>query len=122
MDQLYDYTVKASNHYSEGFEPLVAAVNYQGLMSTMRHLLGDDCELVTDQITKNFEKIDTNGDSWLDREEFEDLFNLMLVGSDTEETSSMANVKRGLQRINTCRDMFESSRGIKKSESDMFWR
>jgi hypothetical protein len=123
IDQLFDYTVKASNHYNEGLEPLVETVNYQGVLSTMRHLLGsDDCELVTDQITQNFEKVDTDGYCRLDRDEFEAFLNLMQRGScasDAEDcmSNSMQNVKRGLERMNTCRDMFESGRKTSDSGS-----
>jgi len=116
LDQLFDYTVKASNHYNAGLLPLVGAVNYQGLLSTMRSLLGDDCKLIKDQITKTFEKIDADTDSRLDREEFEFFFDLMLISDQGSE--SIANVKRGLQRMSTCRDMFESSRHPMKSEPD----
>lgn len=116
MDQLYEYTVKASNHYNDGLEPLVDAVSYQGVLSTMRHLLGTDCELVVDQIYKNFDKIDFDGDRQMSRDDFEDFFDLMLAGSDKQEDSSMANIKRGLQRMSTCRDMFEST--AEKSHSD----
>lgn len=115
MDQLYDYTVKASNHYNEGLEPLINKVNYQGVLSTMRHLLGEDCELVTDRITRNFEKINTNGDCRMDSEEFEDFFNLMLSDTDPTQQEDVASIKRGLQRMSTARDMFESGRGGPKS-------
>jgi len=124
IDQLFGYTVKASNHYNEGQEPLVDMVNYQGCLSTLRHLLADDYKSVTDQITENFEKIDTSGFCRLDRGHFEIFFKSMLRigfdGSDTEEpeTSSMRNVKRGLQRMTTTRDMFESGR--KPSGSNEF--
>ena len=83
----------------------------------MKHLLGDDGLLVTNKITQNFEKIDTNNDCRLDRDEFEKFFNLMLLGSDNQEelSSSMVNIKRGLQLVTTCRDMFdESSRPMSK--------
>jgi hypothetical protein len=116
MDQLCDYTIKASNHYNEGSQPLVDLVNYQGVLSTMRHLLGDDCDVVTDQITRNFEKVDSDDDCRLNRDEFEDFLGLMLRGSDTNE--ELASVKRGLKRMSTCRDMFESGRAVSNSSED----
>jgi hypothetical protein len=77
----------------------------------MRHLLGDDCELVTKQITMNFESVDTDGDCEIDRAGFEAFFNLMMVeGSDAKENASIATVKRGLQCMSKCHDMFESSK------------
>ena len=55
----------------------------------------------------------------MDQDDFENFFNLMPVGFNTQEVSSMSNVKRGLQRMSTCRDMFESRGGVsKKSESE----
>jgi len=50
----------------------------------MRHLLCEDIEDVTDKITANFEKIDTNGDCLLERDEFEQFFDLMLVVTDND--------------------------------------
>jgi len=52
----------------------VNVVNYQGVLSTMRHLLGDDIEDVTDKMNANFEKIDTNGDCRLERDEFQQFY------------------------------------------------
>lgn len=54
--------------------------NYGEVKSIMRHLLGDDFELVANQ-------------SGLDRENFEAFFNLMLEGSNTEAKSLFATVK-----------------------------
>ena len=34
-----------------------------------------------------------------------------------DQDDSMVNIKRGLERMSTCRDMFESSSDDKKSES-----
>lgn len=105
MDQLYNYTVKASNN--EGMEPLVSN---RGVLSTFKHLLGSDIN--TAMITNNFDKLDTDSDGKLDREEFELLFNLMMaVDTDTHD---VANVKHGLQRMN----LFESIRHIDNSESE----
>ena len=58
VDQLYDFTVKASNYYDKGLQPdiaLVAVFNYPGVLSTMNNLLGDNLELVADNISKKFE-------------------------------------------------------------------
>ena len=83
----------------------------------MRHLLGDDCELVTKQITMNFEMVDTDGDCEIDRAGFEAFLNLMMLeGSDAEEKASIATVKRGLQRMSTCRNMFESSNNLQSGQ------
>ena len=115
MDQLYEYTVKASNHYSKNRKLQVAAVNYRGVLSTMRHLLGEhDCALVSDQIIKNFAKVDVGNLHLLDRDDFEDFFNLMLKGS---KESSVVSVKRELRRMSTCHDMFDSSRGVVKAKT-----
>ena len=121
IDQLYDYTVKASMYHSgveTGQSP--AAVNYQGVLSTMKHLLGGDYEMVRDQIAENFDKVDSQGRccELLDKEEFESFFNLMLLGSDAQEKSSMVDIRRGLRRMSTCRDMFESSRGNNNNYGD----
>jgi hypothetical protein len=116
IDQLFDYSVKASNYHNEGLEPLVDIVNYQGVLSTMKHLLSDDCELVVDKITQNFERIDADGDCRIDHIGFEHFFNLMLA-SMTDSTQEVADIKRGLQRMSTTRDMFESGRKNLDSES-----
>jgi hypothetical protein len=78
MDQLFDYTVKASRRDDDDV-PLVAA-NYRGVMSTMRHLLGEDIDAVSEKITSNFEKVCDNPDCRIDREEFEFFFRLMTRG------------------------------------------
>ena len=54
--------------------------NYGEVKSIMRHLLGDDFELVVNQ-------------SGLDHEKFEAFCNLMLEGSDAEAKSLFATVK-----------------------------
>mmetsp|Transcript_27925 Transcript_27925/g.59334 ORF Transcript_27925/g.59334 Transcript_27925/m.59334 type:complete len:188 (+) Transcript_27925:945-1508(+) len=99
VNRLYSYTAKASNYDDEGLQhhaTLVALVNHPGLLSAMKHLLGEDFELVADKITSNFEAVDTNADGRMDPDEFERFFELMLMGSDTQEESSIAYVKRGL--------------------------
>eukprot|EP00581_Thalassiosira_minuscula_P014928 CAMPEP_0183730492 /NCGR_PEP_ID=MMETSP0737-20130205/32987_1 /TAXON_ID=385413 /ORGANISM="Thalassiosira miniscula, Strain CCMP1093" /LENGTH=858 /DNA_ID=CAMNT_0025963009 /DNA_START=206 /DNA_END=2782 /DNA_ORIENTATION=- len=121
VDQLYGYTAKASSYYDGGLQTalaLVAAVNYPGILSTMKHLLGDDFELVVDSITKNFEKIDTNGDGRMDRDQFEDFFYLMLVGSNVQEEPSIANVKQWLHVMSSCRDMFESKSDAEQGKDE----
>ena len=80
----------------------------------MRHLLGSDFDLVKLEITRNINKIDTEGDRQINRADFEAFFDLMLT---TDQDDSMVNIKRGLERMSTCRDMFESSSDDKKSES-----
>ena len=95
-------------------------VNYQGVFSTMRHLIGDDIEDVTDKITANFEKIDTNGDCHLERDESKQFFDLMLVVTD-DDTQEVSNVRMGLQCLSTARNMFESSKGsTMKLQEDVF--
>jgi hypothetical protein len=119
MDQLYEYTTKASIFYNETTEPTVGTVQYRGVLSTMRHLLGDDFQLVSDQITTNFERVDTDGDCLLNRIEFEEFFNLMLLGSgSTDEDSVMATVKSGIHQMSTCRDLFDSNNDFAKSDSE----
>jgi len=113
MDQLYEYTVNASNHYSRNLRPQVVA-SFEGVMSTMRHLLGSDFDLVKLEITRHFNKIDTEGDRQINRTDFGAFFDLMLI---TDQDDSMVNIKRGLERMSTCRNMFESSADVKKSES-----
>ena len=113
MDQLYEYTVNASNHYSGDLRPQVVA-SFDGVLSTMRHLLGSDFDLVKLEITRHFNKIDTEGDRQINRADFEAFFDLMLTA---DQDDSMVNIKRGLERMSTCRDMFESSSDDKKSES-----
>ena len=113
MDQLYEYTVNASNHYSGNLRPQVVA-SFEGVMSTMRHLLGSDFDLVKLEITRHFNKIDTEGDRQINRTDFEAFFDLMLT---TDQNDSMVNIKRGLERMSTCRNMFESSADVKKSDS-----
>jgi len=54
--------------------------NYGEVKSIMRHLLGDDFELVVNQ-------------SGLDHEKFEAICNLMLEGSDAEAKSLFTTVK-----------------------------
>lgn len=120
MDQLYEYTVNASDFYNLRIEPTIASVHYRGVLSTMKHLLGDDYHLVNDQITTYFEKVDTDGDSLLDRMEFEEFFNLMLQGSGStdEESSAMATIKSGIDRMSTCRDLFDSNKDTEKTDSE----
>ena len=119
IDQLFDYSVKASNYHNEGLDPLVNMVNYQGVLSTMKHLLSDDCELVVDKITKNFEQIDADGDCRIDRTDFEHFFDLMIACS-TDSTQGVADIKRGLKRMSTTRDMFQSSKIVESESKDEF--
>jgi len=119
MDQLYEYTTKASIFYNETIEPTVGTVHYRGVLSTMRHLLGDDFQLVADQITTNFERVDADGDCLLNRIEFEEFFNLMLLGSgSTDEESVMATIKSGIHQMSTCRDLFDSNKDVAESDSE----
>jgi len=108
MTQLYECTAKATNHHNEDLEPLVATVSYRGVLSTMKHLLGDDGVLVNDKIAQNFEMADADGDGRLDRGEFEEFFGLML-GKQEEMSTSMVQIKRGLQQMTTCRNLFENN-------------
>merc|ERR1712085_81766 len=90
LDQLYEYTAKASNRHSQGLDLLVTMVSYQGVLSTMKHLLGDDGVLVADPIAQNFKMADADGDGRLDPDEFGEFFHLML---DKEEDLSPSMVK-----------------------------
>lgn len=103
VDQLFDYSLKASNYYNESQEPLTNEINYQGVLSTMRHLLANDCDV--DSITKIFERVDKDGNCRLNRVEFEDFMHLLLQGGCNEEIQT---VKQGLARMSTVRDMFQS--------------
>lgn len=115
VDQLFDYTLKASNFYNESQEPLTNEINYQGVLSTMRHLLANDCNV--DSITKIFEQVDVDGNCRLNRLEFEDFVHLMLEGNSNEEIQT---VKRGLAKMSTVRDMFESNKQMKSASKDEF--
>merc|ERR1719389_947759 len=108
MTQLYECTTKATNHQNEDLEPLVATVSYQGVLSTMKHLLGDDGVLVSNKIAQNFDMADADGDGLLDRNEFEGFFHLMLDKQE-ELAASMVQIKRGLQQMTTCRNLFENN-------------
>jgi len=114
MDQLYEFTAKASDHHNRGVESLVDVVNYDGVRSTMKHLLGEDCMLVCSKITENFEMADISGNGHLDREGFEEFFYLMLDKQE-ELTSSMVEIKRGLQQMTTARDLFQNNGRVPKS-------
>lgn len=105
MDQLFDYTVKAS---STTEVCLLGAVNFAGILSTMRNLLGDDCELVTDKIMANFDRINVDGSYQLNRDEFEEFMMSMLEVRDEEDMSSVANARRGLDRMKTAKNLFDS--------------
>jgi len=121
MDQLFDYSAKASHYHQQGPEPLVTVVNYQGVLSTMKHLLGEDCLLVSDKIARNFEMVDPDGDGRLDRSKFEELFHLM-INKKEDLSASMVDAIGGLQRMTTCRDLFNSSgqQTSKNSRKDEF--
>lgn len=110
MEQLFDYTLKASNYRHEGPEPLVSAVSYQGVLSTMKHLLGDDITVIADKVTKNFEKIDTDGDRHIDLNEFEAFVKLMVAGEIDKENVCVASVERGVQQMSRLGSMFEASK------------
>jgi len=96
-------------------------VNYQGVLSTMKHLLGEDCLLVSDKIARNFEMVDPDGDGRLDRSKFEELFHLM-INKKEDLSASMVDAIGGLQRMTTCRDLFNSSgqQTSKNSRKDEF--
>jgi len=115
VDQLFDYTLKASNFYNESQEPLTNEINYQGVLSTMRHLLANDCNV--DSITKIFEQVDVDGNCRLNRVEFEDFVHLMLEGNSNEEIQT---VKRGLAKMSTVRDMFQSNKQMESASKDEF--
>ncbi|EJK59461.1 hypothetical protein THAOC_20318 [Thalassiosira oceanica] len=117
LDQLYEYTVKASNYYNETGEELVNTVNYQGVLSTMRHLLGEDAARVEKRIIENFERVDSDGDCLMDHSQFKEFFDLMLMTDGNKEAKSLENVRSGLKKMNTCRNIFESGRGSGKDES-----
>ena len=108
MTQLYKCTAKATNHHNEGLDPLAATVSYHGVLSTMKHLLGEDGVLVSNKIAQNFEMADVDGDGRLDRDEFEEFFQLMLDKQE-ELSTSMVQIKRGLQQMTTCRNLFENN-------------
>lgn len=110
VDQLFDYSLKASNYYNESQEPLTNEINYQGVLSTMRHLLANDYDV--DSITKIFERVDRDGNCRLNRVEFEDFMHLLLQGGCDEEIKT---VKRNLTKMTTVRNMFESQQ--KKSST-----
>jgi hypothetical protein len=116
MDQLFEYTLKATQYHGDNMEleSLLSAVNYHGVLSTMRNLLGDDCESVADKITYNFEKVDVSGSCSLDRDMFEEFMNLMLEDGLSEE---VATVKRGLERLATCKTLFDSKQATDLSAS-----
>jgi len=117
MDQLYDYTTKASNYYkNEGQEPLADMVNYQGMLSTMRHLLGEDAGLVEKKILHNFEQVVDEGQCLLNRIQFDEFFDLMLLGT-KDEAKSIANLRLGLEKVKMSRDIFNSSNMTKSDES-----
>ena len=107
--QLYEYTVKASRHHERDPELPAATASYQGVLSTMKHLLGEDGALVHDKIAQNFELADADGDGSLDPDEFAEFFHLMLDKKE-ELSSSMVQIKRGLQQMTTCRDLFANDR------------
>jgi ferric-chelate reductase len=110
LDQLFEYTAKASAYYNAETGRDNDVVNYCGVRSTIRHLLGQDYEMVTNKMNEYFEKVDDDGDDKIDRAGFEIFFKLMLEGSDAEEKSSIVSVKRGLRRRSACQDMFEPSK------------
>ena len=107
--QLYEYTVKASRHHERDPELPAATASYQGVLSTMKHLLGEDGALVHDKIAQNFDLADADGDGSLDPDEFAEFFHLMLDKKE-ELSSSMVQIKRGLQQMTTCRDLFANDR------------
>lgn len=92
--QLFDYTVEASGKI--GNERASAAaldrghvVTYSGMIYTMKQLLGDDCELLMDQITSNIEEASINGAGLLDRNEFENFFRLMIREDNTDDARNV---------------------------------
>merc|ERR1711862_905011 len=116
MDQLYDYTTKASNYYKdEGQEPLAGMVNYQGMLSTMRYLLGEDAGLVEKKILRNFEQVDDEGRCLLNRIQFDEFFDLMLLGT-KDEAKSIANLRLGLDKVKMSRDIFNSTNTTKSDD------
>merc|ERR1711933_347768 len=62
-----------------------------------------------DKIAQNFELADADADGRLDPDEFEEFFRLML-SQEEELSSSMVQIKRGLQQMTTCRDLFANNR------------
>mmetsp|Transcript_19390 Transcript_19390/g.27622 ORF Transcript_19390/g.27622 Transcript_19390/m.27622 type:complete len:950 (+) Transcript_19390:61-2910(+) len=114
VDQLFDYSLKASNYYNESQEPLTNEINYQGVLSTMRHLLANDYDV--DSITQIFERVDRDGNCRLNRVEFEDFMHLLLQGGCNEEIQT---VKRNLTKMTTVRNIFESQQK-KSSTMDEF--
>ena len=107
--QLFDYTVKASNYRHKGPDPLVGAVSYQGVLSTMKHVLGDDIATITDKITKHFEEVDTDGDQLIDQDEFEDFVKLMLAGKIDRGSVCVASVEEGVEQMERVGGMFDTA-------------
>ncbi|KAL7465886.1 hypothetical protein ACHAXS_006189 [Conticribra weissflogii] len=108
VDQLFDFTVKASSQSYEGLDSLMPLVNYPGVMLTMKHLLGDDFD--AEKIIKNFERVNVDSSCQLNRVEFENFIKLMLEEDDAAEMSSIASVKLGLKKMSTCKNLFDSQK------------
>ncbi|KAL9183809.1 hypothetical protein ACHAXT_004665 [Thalassiosira profunda] len=115
LDQLFEYTMKASEHHDASFEPFLDEVNFAGVQSTMRHLLGDDFDDVTENIARNFDKVDMDGERRLSREGFRDFFDMM-IESASDDAQGVDDVKRGLQRMATARGLFDNDTKEPKSE------
>ena len=117
VDQLFDYTLKASNYYNESQDELTDEVNYQGVLSTMRHLLANDCNV--ECITAFFERVDIDGNCRLNREEFRDFIHLMIEGNENSN-AEIQDVKDGLAKFATARDLFQSKRTMSSNDLDEF--
>ena len=83
----------------------------------MRHLLGEDAARVEKRIIENFERVDSDRDCLMDHSQFQEFFDLMLMTDGNKEAKSLENVRSGLKKMNTCRNIFESGRVIGKDES-----
>ena len=90
-DDLFNYAMGESNMSNSALDldPLVDAVDYQGVMSLMQHLLkGDSCKFIKGRLNKKFELL-SGADGLMGLQEFESFMNLM-VGTEDEEADSMS--------------------------------
>lgn len=126
MDRLYGQTVMASQHCLMNFDPSLATVDKQGVLCTVRNLMGDkDYQLVANQIVRAFDEIDWDCDGRLDRVGFEDLISLLLEGEaqriTLDEEADAGAFTSDIQR-DICREMFATDNNNNKSkvENDEF--
>lgn len=116
MDQLFESTIDETSQVDGRQRLMSPVVNYTGVVTMMKNILGDDYEHSIDSIATNFKKVDLEGSWELNRDEFQQFMTLMLEEENTVNESSISMLKPELKRMNAERhiqpDLLEAKKWV----------